>query len=558
MKVLDEVETIETVERSASQDSGTNPRPRRRRSVRQRGASSNGTDAIDGLQATQSTSGSRVGPEEQNEEAPEVSTSRFKVGDRVRITKAPRNIGKLATIRETRATHDCYGEDLLILPDGDTFVMAIMAKGVELVAQAPSNPPSEPDPIAEIESSLEALTNPVPAGNGKDTSRIQLPIVPIKPIEPALALKDDHLLTRLALEINQAHADCEEAESTALNASRSAIQSALIAGEKLALAKEQVPHGEWLPWLEENCPKLSERNAQRYMRIWRKRDELPKSDTRDGFSLRQALEVLATPKEDVPEESPRPGKGDRPPSPDFTVTEAECREWAAIEEEAGCDIAAGFPRAEEGRGAIVAIPETQDASTRKERLEGDKYYSPDGLIQALLDQIEIAGEVLDPSAGDGRMAEIITEETPAWVYTADLDPGSGIDYNRRFDATARSNWEAIVNDLFDEGISWTITNPPFNQAHLILPLAWENSRIGVAFLLRLSWLEPCGNRADWMKEHADHLTNVIVFNPRPQFRDEPGGDQVTVAWFVWRKDFSWQKLGLPCPFTFITDWRTTP
>lgn len=453
-------------------------------------------------------------------------------------------------------------------------------------------------------------------------------------------------LARLALEINQAHTDYEEAGSTALNAGRSAVQSALIAGEKLCLAKEEVPHGEWLLWLERNCPKVSQRSAQRYMRIWRKRDELPKSDTGDGFGLKQALELLATPREEAlspaeeepprSEELPVPVHGDRPkPVPTLEFTKNLFSQLGTIEpwkvrggegfvvrnEAIGTPFPLAFPNAQsawnywnerqEGiqrlltrlqakaspgsspsvsaeaepvatsesplpespfyNGYVQEAQEIQEAiesessagvspagseSSRKERLEGDKYYSPDGLIQGLLDQVEITGEVLDPCAGDCRMAEIVTEKTPAWVYTADLSSKFGVDRDK-FDATVRSDWEAFIRDLIDEEeLAWTITNPPFNQAYLILPLAWEFSKVGVAFLLRLSWLEPCANRADWMKEHADHLTNVIVFNPRPQFREDTnGGDQVTVAWFVWRKDFSWQKQGLPCPFTFITDWR---
>ncbi|MDX2098186.1 MAG: DUF3102 domain-containing protein, partial [Leptolyngbyaceae cyanobacterium bins.59] len=449
------------------------------------------------------------------------------------------------------------------------------------------------------------------------------------------------------------------------------VQSALIAGEKLCLAKEQIPHGEWLSWLGKSCPELSERNAQRYMRVYRNRDQL-KSDTRDGFSLRQALEVLTTPREEAiepaPEEAPRSEapeapavltQDDRPkPVPTLEFMKNLFSQLGTIEpwkvrgsegfvvrnEKIGTPFPLAFPSAQhawkywnekqEGIQRLLnrlqseaqpepskpstscltcqhyaaglesdyfcharhlqlatgedlggdcrmwkqqvtiedvllheamqphASPEvepvTEEPSSRKERIEGDKYYSPDGLIRALTDQIEITGEALDPCAGDGRMANFLTEETRAYAFMADLKPKYSFDYAEPFDATLRSNWEAIVQEVFEGDIpEWTITNPPFNQAHQILPLSWEFSLVGVAFLLRLSWLEPCGNRAEWMKEHADHLTNVIVFNPRPQFREDTnGGDQVTVAWFVWRKNFSWQKQGLPCPFTFITDWRT--
>lgn len=37
-------------------------------------------------------------------------------------------------------------------------------------------------------------------------------------------------------------------------------------GQRLIEAKEQLPHGEWLPWLE-NEVQFSERSAQQFMRI---------------------------------------------------------------------------------------------------------------------------------------------------------------------------------------------------------------------------------------------------------------------------------------------------
>src|SRR4051794_1431546 len=42
------------------------------------------------------------------------------------------------------------------------------------------------------------------------------------------------------------------------------VQHARAAGELLISAKEQLSHGEWLPWLRDNC-ELSARSAQGYM-----------------------------------------------------------------------------------------------------------------------------------------------------------------------------------------------------------------------------------------------------------------------------------------------------
>src|SRR5215831_4420357 len=63
----------------------------------------------------------------------------------------------------------------------------------------------------------------------------------------------------LAGEIRKAHADVQDAAKTA-------AQRAIDAGHALIEAKELVAHGQWLPWLRENCA-LAERTAQLYMKI---------------------------------------------------------------------------------------------------------------------------------------------------------------------------------------------------------------------------------------------------------------------------------------------------
>jgi hypothetical protein len=63
----------------------------------------------------------------------------------------------------------------------------------------------------------------------------------------------------LAAEIRKAHADVQDAAKTA-------AQRAIDAGHSLIEAKELVAHGQWLPWLRENCA-LAERTAQLYMKI---------------------------------------------------------------------------------------------------------------------------------------------------------------------------------------------------------------------------------------------------------------------------------------------------
>jgi hypothetical protein len=97
----------------------------------------------------------------------------------------------------------------------------------------------------------------------------------------------------LAERIREEHSAAEVAKGAAVVAARKGIEHALVAGDLLIEAKAQIPHGHWLPWLAENCPTVSERMAQHYMRLARNRVELEaeKRNVSD-LSLREAVRLL--------------------------------------------------------------------------------------------------------------------------------------------------------------------------------------------------------------------------------------------------------------------------
>lgn len=103
-------------------------------------------------------------------------------------------------------------------------------------------------------------------------------------------------LASLAEQINQAHAECESAIHRALD-------RAILCGESLIAAKAAVAHGQWLPWLATNCPKVPERTAQAYMRIARNAPKL-KSATVAHLGVGDALKLLAEPRNDRPVDDP--------------------------------------------------------------------------------------------------------------------------------------------------------------------------------------------------------------------------------------------------------------
>jgi hypothetical protein len=93
-------------------------------------------------------------------------------------------------------------------------------------------------------------------------------------------------LGKLAEEINAEH-------RAFVGTFRKTVEHGIRAGELLAKAKEQCPHGTWLLWLEENF-EGAPRTAQEYMRLYNHRNAL-RANTRDSahLSVSGALKELA-------------------------------------------------------------------------------------------------------------------------------------------------------------------------------------------------------------------------------------------------------------------------
>lgn len=90
--------------------------------------------------------------------------------------------------------------------------------------------------------------------------------------------------------INAAHRDC-------LASAKTAIEQAIEVGRLLIEAKADVSHGEWLPWIRENC-EFSERTAQNYLRLAKQHLESPDPQRVTDLSIRRALQELRSTDED--------------------------------------------------------------------------------------------------------------------------------------------------------------------------------------------------------------------------------------------------------------------
>lgn len=160
------------------------------------------------------------------------------------------------------------------------------------------------------------------------------------------------------------------------------------------------------------------------------------------------------------------------------------------------------------------------------RREHDFYPTPGFATRELLERIRIAGDVFEPCVGAGDIAnELARCDRVRSLATNDLDRRH--EAMMHGDATDGRWWRSLLR------YDWIVTNPPFGVAHQILPFAYQYARVGVAMLLRLTYLEPCEGRAAWLSEYPpDHL----IVLPRISFTGDGDTDSVTCGWMVWSKD----------------------
>lgn len=143
----------------------------------------------------------------------------------------------------------------------------------------------------------------------------------------------------------------------------------------------------------------------------------------------------------------------------------------------------------------------------------------------LYKRVAIVGDVAEPCVGNGDL--IRNDDRSRVIWTNDVDPAREATYH--LDAAAPESWRTFP------AVDWHVSNPPFNRALRILSLALPHARVGVAFLLRLTFLEPTklDGRGDWLEAHP--LSRLIVL-PRIPFKGGRATDSVTCAWMIWQRD----------------------
>lgn len=154
----------------------------------------------------------------------------------------------------------------------------------------------------------------------------------------------------------------------------------------------------------------------------------------------------------------------------------------------------------------------------------DQYFTPESATRSLLDRVKIKGNTFECCSGDGAIYNILNEGVDRTTLCNDID------------SEMKAHFHRDAKDTFPNSFDWIVSNPPFSEAFPIVKNAVEHAQIGVAMLLRLSFLEPTYERGEWLSKQPPSLVLVL---PRISFTGDGKTDSVTCAWMVWYNTSYW-------------------
>ena len=163
------------------------------------------------------------------------------------------------------------------------------------------------------------------------------------------------------------------------------------------------------------------------------------------------------------------------------------------------------------------------------RIEADFYATPKDCVQNFINHYgSINGRVLEPSAGNGNITEVVKSNGTNFVVSLELREEELDNLNAISD-------EVVIGDFLkyetQDKFDYIIGNPPYSLAQEFLEkcfeLADENTKI--IMLLRTNFLESKKRHEFWQKHPVNGL---YVLSKRPSFTGK-GTDATSYSWFVW-------------------------
>lgn len=177
-------------------------------------------------------------------------------------------------------------------------------------------------------------------------------------------------------------------------------------------------------------------------------------------------------------------------------------------------------------------------STTRERVANDFYATPFDATEAILNEIELEGSILEPSAGQGHISVVLKKYYPySEIVSTDL-----VQREERFGISIQGGIDFLTHD-FKRKFDNVITNPPFNLAQEFIERALELSNDKVIMFAKIQLLESEKRRALF---DNTPLKYVYVFTKRVnplrngEELDEngkPWSSTMCFAWFVWEHGY---------------------
>lgn len=167
------------------------------------------------------------------------------------------------------------------------------------------------------------------------------------------------------------------------------------------------------------------------------------------------------------------------------------------------------------------------------RIINDAYYTPSDVaracVQVVSPLIAYRQSVLEPHAGGGSFFdELFFQRPDVQLAVNDVNPATP-----SLSIAVLRGVEATSGNFLDmtEKVDWVVGNPPYTDAQAHVEHALSLANEGVAFLLRLAFLESAKRHPFW-QENPPYQVHIL--SKRPSFTGG-GTDSAAYAFFIWQK-----------------------
>ena len=187
------------------------------------------------------------------------------------------------------------------------------------------------------------------------------------------------------------------------------------------------------------------------------------------------------------------------------------------------------------------------------RRKNDFYETPAGLTLALASGICVlpGALVADPCCGGNAILDVLNVIRPDLeLFGSDIDPTKSM---VPLDMTNEDHADSFLGTGNNPHFDHIITNVPFSEQDVMVPILTARARISAHILVRVSYVEPTKGRSAQMTLAPPH-SQLSFGMPRPSFSGDGNTDSVTVAWYSWYRDAN---MVHKYPIDAASNWEAT-